>query len=126
VVWLSITGHGRAAGGRVAFGDDAAVAGGLVAGGPWFCADAVADPLSGLTAAVAVLEQLRAGGGALVDVSMAAVAAACAGAAASEPWSGDVAAPRHRPVPGPVRPLGADTDAVVAELASGRAMRTTV
>ena len=29
-VWLSITGYGRAAPERVAFGDDAAVAGGLV------------------------------------------------------------------------------------------------
>ena len=48
-VWVSITGHGRAepGAGWVGFGDDAAVAGGLVAcdaAGPIFCADAVADP----------------------------------------------------------------------------------
>jgi hydroxymethylglutaryl-CoA lyase len=41
---------------RVAFGDDAAVGGGLVvwdADGPCFCADAVADPVAGLVAAAA-------------------------------------------------------------------------
>jgi crotonobetainyl-CoA:carnitine CoA-transferase CaiB-like acyl-CoA transferase len=79
-VWLRITGHG-VAGDRanwVAFGDDAAVAGGLVgrsAAGPVFCADAVADPLTGLHAALAVVEALSRGGGDLVDVAMAAVAA---------------------------------------------------
>ena len=79
-VWLSITGYGRDGPGRdwVAFGDDAAVAGGLVvwdSSGPCFCADAVADPLSGLIAAVAVLEALDAGTPVLLDVAMAAVAA---------------------------------------------------
>jgi hypothetical protein len=59
-VWTSITGHGRAgaAGDRVAFGDDAAVAGGLVrwaADTPMFLGDAVADPLTGMVAAAATL-----------------------------------------------------------------------
>ena len=59
-VWVSITGYGRSgdAANRVAFGDDAAAAGGLVVwrdGVPLFCADAVADPLTGLTAADACL-----------------------------------------------------------------------
>ena len=59
-VWISITGYGRdgPAAQRVAFGDDAAVAGGLIGGDrtdPVFCADAVADPLAGLTAAAAAL-----------------------------------------------------------------------
>jgi crotonobetainyl-CoA:carnitine CoA-transferase CaiB-like acyl-CoA transferase len=53
--WVRITGHGRTAGAnRVAFGDDAAVAGGLVAWdahGPVFAGDAIADPLTGLFAA---------------------------------------------------------------------------
>ena len=66
-VWVSITGHGRDAANamRVGFGDDAAVAGGLVtfdARGPCFCVDAVADPLSGLAAAAAVLTALERGG----------------------------------------------------------------
>ena len=82
--WLSITGHGRGPVGRdrVAFGDDAAVAGGLVLWdeqGPCFCADAVADPLAGLAAAAAVLAALADGGRHVVDVSMAEVAAGFAG-----------------------------------------------
>lgn len=79
-VWLSITGYGcqgRSAG-RAAFGDDAAVAGGLVVWddrGPCFCADAVADPATGLAATAAVLEVLDAGTDAVVEASMADVAA---------------------------------------------------
>jgi len=79
-VWLRITGHG-ADGERanwVAFGDDAAVSGGLVGGtdsGPVFSGDAIADPLTGLQAALAAAESLRRGGGELVELSMAAVAA---------------------------------------------------
>lgn len=77
--WISITGYGRAdADHRVAFGDDAAVAGGLVVrddeGRPAFCADAIADPLTGLYAAVAAWRSMAEGGGNLVDVAMAAVA----------------------------------------------------
>ncbi|UDY36622.1 CoA transferase [Dermatobacter hominis] len=79
-VWVSITGHGRRgrAAERVAFGDDAAVGGGLVArweGDPVFCADAVADPLTGLVAAAGALEALAAGRRGLLDVPMVAVAA---------------------------------------------------
>jgi hypothetical protein len=79
-VWLRITGHGTD-GERanwVAFGDDAAVSGGLVGGidaDPVFCGDAIADPLTGLHAALAIAESLRQGGGELVELSMAAVAA---------------------------------------------------
>ncbi len=77
-VWVSITGYGRTGEGanRVAFGDDAAAAGGLVVwtdDGPLFCADAVADPLTGLTAAGACVDALRTGGRWLLDISMAAV-----------------------------------------------------
>lgn len=79
-IWLRITGHG-AAGDRadwVAFGDDAAVSGGLVVGttdAPRFCGDAIADPLTGMQAALAVLESRTRGGGEIVELSMAAVAA---------------------------------------------------
>lgn len=60
-VWISITGHGRtgAAAQRVGFGDDAAVAGGLAAamrrgwGQAMFAGDAIADPLTGIHAALA-------------------------------------------------------------------------
>lgn len=81
-VWISITGYGRSGtrSDHVAFGDDAAVAGGLVAwsgpDSPVFCADAVADPISGLFAAFGGLIALAAGGGLLVDVSMSAASAA--------------------------------------------------
>ncbi len=120
-VWLSITGYGRADGTRVAFGDDAAVAGGLTAGSsdqPWFCADAVADPLSGLTGAAVALDLLSTGQGGLVDLSMAHVAAWSARLPPIvETWDGEVARPRSRTPLGQARPLGADTAAVVAECA---------
>jgi crotonobetainyl-CoA:carnitine CoA-transferase CaiB-like acyl-CoA transferase len=78
--WISITGYGRDdPHQRVAFGDDAAVAGGLVAydcdGSPVFCGDAIADPLTGLHAGLAGLAADAAGGGWLIDVAMAGVCA---------------------------------------------------
>ena len=106
-VWLSITGYGRSMPERVAFGDDAAVAGGLVgwtagegAGGepagsestrPVFCADAIADPLAGACGALAVALSRSAGGGELIDLPMRDVAAAFAAAAP------DHGAPDHGP-----------------------------
>jgi hypothetical protein len=79
-VWLRVTGHG-ADGERanwVAFGDDAGVSGGLVGAGedgPVFCGDAIADPLTGLHAALAAAESISRGGGELIELSMAAIAA---------------------------------------------------
>ena len=120
-VWLSITGYGRADGARVAFGDDAAVAGGLVAGStddPWFCADALADPLAGLTGAAVVLDLLSTGHAGLVDLSMAHVASWCARLPPTvEKWDGETSPPRSRAPLGQAPPLGADTAAVVAEYA---------
>lgn len=116
--WVSITGHGRAHG-RVALGDDAAVAGGLVLeaeGRPWFCADAVADPLTGLAAAAAALEALAGGDVALLDVAMAGVAASLAGPTLpAVPAPDEVAPPRARSPRGPLAPFGADTAPVLAE-----------
>jgi hypothetical protein len=79
-VWVSVTGYGRDdPQQRVAFGDDAAVAGGLICrlpdGTPVFCGDAIADPLTGLHAGLAALAASTAGGGFLVDVAMARVCA---------------------------------------------------
>ncbi len=79
MVWLSITGHGRSdAPEAVAFGDDAAVAGGLVGfdrgGDPVFCGDAIADPITGMLGAAVVLSSLEQGGGELLDLSMARAA----------------------------------------------------
>jgi len=87
LVWVAITGYGLASKWRerVAFGDDAAVAGGLAvaAGGedaPVFVGDAPADPLAGLAAASAAADVVESGYGAVVDVSMqGCVAAALTG-----------------------------------------------
>ena len=100
-VWVSITAHGRDGDGsnRVGFGDDAAVAGGLVAwhdDEPYFCADAVADPTTGLVAAVACLDALAVGGAWLLDVALANVAAHLAGPTLEPPGSLAVAPPRAR------------------------------
>jgi hypothetical protein len=77
LLWVSITGYGFHGEwrDRVAFGDDAAVAGGLsvAAGGPdapVFVGDAPADPLAGLHAARAALDLMQRGTGGVVDVSM--------------------------------------------------------
>ena len=84
-VWLSITGHGRTEPQRdwVGFGDDTAVAGGLVADGgdgtPCFLGDAVADPLTGIAGAVAVLDALDRGGRWMLDCNLSGVAAYVAG-----------------------------------------------
>ena len=99
-VWLSITGYGRGLDDRdwVAFGDDAAVAGGLVAwegqGNPVFCGDAIADPLSGLAGALAVMQAVGDGGGQLIDLSMARCAAAFA---EGDGWGVQAGGPRARP-----------------------------
>jgi hypothetical protein len=119
-VWVSITGHGRAgeAANRVAFGDDAAAAGGLVVwrnGVPLFCADAIADPLTGLTAADACLHALAEGGRWMLSVSMSAVSAAFSGPTLPVPPELTVAPPRARPVGTAASPFGADTARVLAE-----------
>ncbi len=135
-VWLSITGYGSSGPSavRVAFGDDAAVAGGLVVWdeeGPCFCGDAIADPLSGMTGAIGVLAALERGGGWELDVSMADVAAGFSGPAPSalvpaerqppdrllvggvESDGGDVP---DRQGPASVPVLGADSDEVLSSL----------
>ena len=86
-VWVSITGYGRCGPwrDRVAFGDDAAVAGGLVgrdgSGAPTFVGDAIADPLTGLVAALLVTAAMRRGGGSHIDVCLREVARSAAAGA---------------------------------------------
>jgi hypothetical protein len=114
-IWLRINGYDERSG-RPAFGDDAAVAGGLVGsgiGGPVFVGDAIADPLTGLEATLAVVESLGRGGGEVIHVSMAAVAATYA----ALPTTASVSA---HPAPAPPAPaatvsaaeLGADNEEV--------------
>jgi crotonobetainyl-CoA:carnitine CoA-transferase CaiB-like acyl-CoA transferase len=77
LIWAAITAHGwhwpQAE--RVGFGDDCAVAGGLVGGpadAPQFLGDALADPLTGVEAALAIC---GAQDGGLIDLAMARIAA---------------------------------------------------
>jgi hypothetical protein len=105
----------------VAFGEDAAVAGGLVswyAVGPCFCGDGVADPTAGLVTAAAILDALSVGGRWLLDVSMAQVAAHLAGATVPVSPDLDVAPPMPPSPAGRAPALGAHTDAVLAEVAA--------
>jgi len=113
-IWLHIRGY-RDQPHRPAFGDDVAVAGGLVgaaADGPVFCGDAIADPLSGLEAARAVGESLRRGGGEVIDVSMAQVAARYAALPQSASSAASADRPKPPPAVPPASPLGADNAAV--------------
>ncbi|WP_235677980.1 CoA transferase [Mycolicibacterium sarraceniae] len=116
-VWLRVSGHGPDSQ-RAAFGDDAAVAGGLVdtsASGPVFCGDAIADPLTGLESALVVAHSLFRGGGETIEVSMSAVAA---GYAALPSASSQSSASAQPPQPPPhvtrASQLGADNVAVDA------------
>ena len=121
-VWLSITGYGRSPLSRnwIGFGDDVATAAGLstaVGEPPVFCADAVADPLTGIHAAVAAMESWMRGGGELLDVSLFSVAAHVA--KLSDPnmaqWAGRPMRPRARALPSNTTQFGADTERVLKE-----------
>jgi hypothetical protein len=141
LIWVGITGYGRdePEADWIAFGDDAGVAAGLSSlvaepdGTPNFCADAIADPLTGLHAALAAWHCWRSGTGGLVSVSLRDVTAHCvnfdrpANAAAMqrrrlawqeilETHGATVAAPTARIPAGAARPLGADTATVLSEL----------
>ena len=86
-VWIHISGYGLTGplANAPAFGDDAAVAGGLVNGtssAPSFLHDAVADPLTGLLScliALAALDDAATASGCFIDVSMSAASALVAG-----------------------------------------------
>ncbi len=110
-IWVRITGYHHSR--RPAFGDDAAVAGGLVGAGPVFCGDAIADPLAGLEATRAVLDSLSRGGGELIEVALSAVAATYAALPTCPARSDQPVLPPVAPeVAGVAAALGADNDAV--------------
>jgi hypothetical protein len=118
-VWLAITAHPVRPDGSVwvGFGDDAAMAAGVVcrdAGGrPLPCGDALADPLTGLHAALAAWAGVRGGGRHVVRLNLRDVAASTlvsvggAAAGVAEP-------PVSRRARGSARAPGADTEAVLA------------
>jgi len=81
LVWLAITAHGLAGSGaeHIGFGDDCAVAGGLVVrdcdDSPCFLGDAIADPFTGLHAAAIALKALATRSCGIFDISLAHTAA---------------------------------------------------
>jgi crotonobetainyl-CoA:carnitine CoA-transferase CaiB-like acyl-CoA transferase len=130
--WVSITAYGRDRD-RIGFGDDVAAASGLVcreaSGTPLFCGDAIADPLTGLTAAVLAASAPPGGGGVLWDVAMARVVAATLGepgpaaVRCGEGWVVEteagavpVAEPVEREPTGEAPESGRDTEQVLREL----------
>jgi hypothetical protein len=127
-VWVSITGYGRSGpwSNAVGFGDDTAMAAGLLAfdpatGTPAPCGDAIADPVTGVNAALVALACLLAGGVWLADLSLRNQVAAMLSPATLSPAvePGPVPAPSvpvaRQPV-GVAPALGADTTRVLAEL----------
>lgn len=129
MVWVSITGYGRRAPMRdwIAYGDDAGVAAGLSwlmggdRGDPVFCADAIADPLTGLHAALAAQAVWQAGGGQLLDIALRDVVAYCIAAGRVPVSRGgkvpEAALPEARIAPVRAVQLGADTARILAEFA---------
>jgi CoA-transferase family III len=134
LVWVSITGHGRdgEAGEWVGFGDECGVEAGLswrmaeAHGAPLFCGDALADPLTGLHAALAAWASWRAGGGEMLALSLSGVVSHALAqdpvldfAARVRAWSEighghALYPPRRAPRAAPL--LGADTARVLAEM----------
>lgn len=140
MTWISITGYGRDQDNehRIAYGDDAGVAAGLSAqmmqhhNQVMFCADAIADPLTGMHVAVAAVAAWRSGGGYMLDIPLCSVIQHCMEAELKvvslpvEKVGGDwqfeingervvVEPPSARKVSRRARPLGADTEAVLRE-----------
>ncbi|MFZ4605591.1 MAG: CoA transferase [Caulobacter sp.] len=83
LTWIAISGHGRSdpEADWIGYGDDTAVAAGLsrcmkdVYGDWLFCGDAVADPLTGLHAALLAWTSWQKGGGVLEEISLSGVVA---------------------------------------------------
>ncbi len=133
LVWLSVTGHGATgeAANWVGIGNDCGVAGGLsralaeAAGEIGYVGDAIADPLTGITAALEGWRAYGAGQARRIGLSMSAITAhALAEERAHDPvaleaelrgWSAAVGHPfpgvPRRAMQAPVRELGADTAA---------------
>lgn len=137
LTWLSLTGYGREPEweNAIAYGDDAGVAGGLSAllqqvhGERLFCGDAIADPLTGLHAALAGWASWLRGGGRMLSLSLCGVVQSVLDfdpapdlAKRTAEWTAvlersgmAVAAPRCRQPAGAAPSLGADTAAVFAD-----------
>lgn len=122
-VWMSITAYGRTGpwSNAVGFGDDTAVAAGLlttdpVTGTPAPCGDAIADPVTGVNAALAAVACLAAGGTWLVDLAMREQVAATLTEISGPGDVSSVADPVARRPAGVAPAFGVDTERVLAEL----------
>ncbi|TJY58939.1 CoA transferase [Sinimarinibacterium sp. CAU 1509] len=144
--WISINGYGRAEpmAQWIAYGDDAGVAAGLsrmmfeVFGQRVIVGDAIADPLTGLHAALAAWAGFRQGGAGLLSIALTDVVRHCIAAdlvagtslrERTQVWrqrvdeaqsllrAGEVAVavPQARVAEGAAAMLGADTDAVLRD-----------
>lgn len=127
-VWLSITGYGRGEPQRewIAYGDDAAVAAGLSwlmggdRGDPVFGGDAIADPLTGLHAALTAYAFWLRGGGVVLDMPLHNVVSWCLDMKATTfVPEVEVEPPTARTPTARAAALGADTERVFAELQQG-------
>jgi len=130
LIWIGITAYGRTplAGSWIGYGDDVGVAAGFSAvlraetGARGFAGDALADPLTGISAARQAWQAWQAGAGGLLDVSLYATSRRCL--AATKEGRTPLSIPLIRKggsvrIPGGnARPLGADTDAVLRALDS--------
>jgi crotonobetainyl-CoA:carnitine CoA-transferase CaiB-like acyl-CoA transferase len=131
LVWLSVTGHGASgeAANWTGIGNDCAVAGGLaraladVTGKIGYVGDALADPLTGITAALEGWRAVRSGEAQRIGLAMSAIVArALAEERAHDPaaladelraWGAAEGKPfpkvPRRPLLAPVRAIGSDT-----------------
>ncbi|NKQ51472.1 hypothetical protein HFP15_01090 [Amycolatopsis sp. K13G38] len=122
-VWIGITAYGRTGpwANVPGFGDDAALAAGLLAfdpgtGGPVPCGDAIADPVTGVNAALMAVACRMSGGAWLADLALREQIAATLVDTGEPGLPGEVARPRRREPAGVAAELGRDTGKVLAEL----------
>ncbi|HKX78076.1 MAG TPA: CoA transferase [Novosphingobium sp.] len=139
LVWLTITAHGATgeAAGWTGLGNDCGVAGGLTralaeaSGRIGFVGDAIADPLTGIAAALEGWQAYRAGEALRIGLAMSAIAAralaeerahdAAAIEAELRAWGAAIGQPfprvPERALMGDVRPFGMDTGAFLSTVA---------
>lgn len=126
--WIAISGYGRGEPEEnwIAYGDDAGVAAGLSQNlydttGEWLiCGDAIADPLTGLHAALAAWTAYRSGRGGLVSLALCEVVRHCMQFTSVPPGTvsaSDIVAPAARKPAAVAWALGADTRQVLEEFA---------
>ncbi|MFE9328089.1 CoA transferase [Nocardia sp. NPDC052278] len=124
--WVSITGYGRVGpwSNAVGFGDDAAFAAGLIAfdpetGIPAPCGDAIADPVTGVNAALVALACRMSGGWWLADLAMREQVAAALETPSEPDRAVEAADPPARSPRGTAPASGVDTTRVLAEFGIG-------